>query len=118
MSWIKTLFPPRINRSDEANGRRVPEGLWVKCPACDAVLYREELEQTLNVCPKCEHHMRIGARARIDALLDAGERSEIGADTRPIDPLKFRDTRKYPERVQEAAKSTGETEALIVVSRP
>jgi len=115
MSWIEKLLPPRINRSDAA-GRRVPEGLWVKCPSCEAVLYREELEQTQNVCPKCDHHMRIGARARIDALLDDAERVEIGADTRPMDPLKFRDTRKYPDRVSEAVKATGESEALVVVS--
>jgi len=115
MSWIEKLLPPRINRSDAA-GRRVPEGLWVKCPSCEAVLYREELEQTQNVCPKCDHHMRISARARINALLDDIDRVEIGADTRPVDSLKFRDTRKYPERITAAVKATGETEALVVVS--
>jgi len=115
MSWIEKLLPPRINRSDTA-ARRVPEGLWVKCPSCEAVLYREELEQSQNVCPKCDHHMRIGARARINSLLDAADRVEIGAHTHPVDPLKFRDSRKYPERVSEATKQTGETEALIVVS--
>jgi len=114
MSWIDKLLPPRINRSD-TNARRVPEGLWVKCPSCEEVLYKEELEQTFNVCPKCDHHMRIGARARIDALLDASDRVEIGATTRPMDPLKFRDSRRYPERVSEAVKQTGETEAMVVV---
>jgi len=115
MSWIEKLLPPRINRSD-TSARRVPEGLWVKCPSCEAVLYREELEQTQHVCPKCDHHMRIGARTRIDVLLDEAERIEIGAHTRPVDPLKFRDSRRYPERVSEASKQTGETEALVVVS--
>ncbi|MFC3339698.1 acetyl-CoA carboxylase, carboxyltransferase subunit beta [Paracandidimonas soli] len=115
MSWIEKLLPPRINRTDNGS-RRVPEGLWVKCPACEEVLYKEDLKATLNVCPKCSHHMRIGARARIDALLDEEGRVEIGATTRPVDPLKFRDSRKYPERVSEAVKQTGETEALVVVS--
>jgi len=115
MSWIEKLLPPRINRSDAA-ARRVPEGLWVKCPSCEAVLYREELEQTQNVCPKCDHHMRIGARARVNGLLDDADRVEIGADTRPVDSLKFRDSRKYPERISEASKQTGESEALVVVS--
>lgn len=115
MSWIEKLLPPRINRSD-ANARRVPEGLWVKCPSCEEVLYKEDLKQTLNVCPKCDHHMRIGSRARIDALLDAEGRVEIGANTRPVDPLKFRDSRKYPDRVTEAVKQTGESEAMVVTS--
>lgn len=115
MSWYERILPPRFNRSGDAGAKRVPEGLWVKCPACEAVLYKEDLQATLNVCPKCSHHMRIGARARIDMLLDADGRKEIGTDTRPMDPLKFRDSRKYPERVSEAAKHTGETEALVVM---
>ncbi|MBB5216755.1 acetyl-CoA carboxylase, carboxyltransferase subunit beta [Parapusillimonas granuli] len=115
MSWIDKILPPRINRSGEG-GRRVPEGVWVKCPSCESVLYKEDLKATLNVCPKCSHHMRIGSRARIDALLDADGRVEIGQETRPMDPLKFRDTRKYPDRVSEAVKQTGESEALVVMS--
>src|SRR5690606_37653917 len=104
------------NGADAAAGKRVPEGLWVKCPACESVLYKEDLKATLNVCPNCSHHMRIDARARIDALLDAEGRIEIGQNTRPMDPLKFRDTRKYPERLSEAVKLTGETEAMVVMS--
>ena len=115
MSWIEKLLPPRINRTDNGS-RRVPEGLWVKCPACEEVLYKEDLKATLNVCPKCSHHMRIGSRARIDSLLDAEGRVEIGSNTRAVDPLKFKDSRKYPERVSEAVKQTGETDALVVVS--
>ena len=115
MSWIEKILPPRINRSNDGN-KRVPEGIWVKCPSCESVLYKEDLKATLNVCPKCDHHMRIGARARIDALLDAEGRVEIGQHTRPMDPLKFKDTRKYPERVAEATKLTGESEAMVVMS--
>ncbi|CAM5215123.1 Acetyl-coenzyme A carboxylase carboxyl transferase subunit beta OS=Castellaniella defragrans OX=75697 GN=accD PE=3 SV=1 [Castellaniella defragrans] len=117
MSWFEKILPPRINRSDSSAGsKRVPEGLWVKCPACEAVLYKEDLQATLNVCPKCGHHMRLGARARIDSLLDREGREEIGAQIRPMDPLKFKDSRKYPERLSAAAKETGETEALVVMS--
>lgn len=115
MSWLEKILPPRINRND-ATGRRVPEGLWVKCPSCEAVLYNEDLQASLNVCPKCSHHMRIGARARIDSLLDVDGRVEIGGDTVPVDPLKFKDTRKYPERILEASKQTGESEAMVVMS--
>lgn len=115
MSWIDKILPPRINRSKDGN-RRVPEGVWVKCPSCESVLYKEDLKATLNVCPKCSHHMRIGARARIDAILDAEDRIEIGKDTRPLDPLKFKDSRKYPERVTEATKQTGESEAMVVMA--
>lgn len=115
MSWIEKILPPRINRNDSGT-RRVPEGLWVKCPGCEAVLYKEDLQATLNVCPNCSHHMRIGARARIDALLDPEGRVEIGQGTRPVDPLKFKDSRKYPERVAEATKQTGESEAMVTMS--
>lgn len=116
MSWIEKILPPRINRNSDAASKRVPEGLWVKCPSCESVLYKEDLLATLNVCPKCSHHMRIGARARINALLDTEGRTEIGANTRPMDPLKFKDSRKYPERVSEAVKQTGESEAMVVMS--
>jgi acetyl-CoA carboxylase carboxyl transferase subunit beta len=115
MSWIEKILPPRINRSNDG-ARRVPEGIWVKCPSCESVLYKEDLKATLNVCPKCSHHMRIGARARIEALLDADGRIELGQNTRPMDPLKFKDSRKYPERVVEATKQTGESEAMVVMS--
>ena len=115
MSWIEKILPPRIHRNDSST-RRVPEGLWVKCPGCETVLYKEDLQATLNVCPGCGHHIRIGARARIDALLDPEGRVEIGQNTRPVDPLKFKDSRKYPERVVEATKQTGESEALVTVS--
>lgn len=115
MSWIEKILPPRINRNDSST-RRVPEGLWIKCPGCETVLYKEDLQSTLNVCPNCSHHMRLGARARIDALLDPEGRVEIGQNTRPVDPLKFKDSRKYPERVSEATKLTGESEAMVTMS--
>lgn len=115
MSWIEKILPPRINRKNDAGNKRVPEGVWVKCPSCESVLYKEDLKSTLNVCPKCSHHMRIGARERIEALLDTDGREEIGQNTRPTDPLKFKDSRRYPDRVSEAVKLTGETEALITM---
>ncbi|MBN9477456.1 MAG: acetyl-CoA carboxylase carboxyltransferase subunit beta [Burkholderiales bacterium] len=114
MSWIEKLLPPRIKTTD-GSARRVPEGLWVKCPSCESVLYRDDLVKNLNVCPKCEHHMRIGARQRIDALLDAEGRYEIGIGTLPVDSLKFKDTKKYPDRLQDAMAQTGETDALVVM---
>ncbi len=116
MSWIEKLLPPRINKTSDSGARRVPEGLWVKCPSCETVLYSEDLAANLHVCPKCDHHMRIGARARIESLLDLEGRVEIGQSTRSVDTLKFKDTRKYPERLAEAVKQTGETDALVVVS--
>jgi len=117
MNWIEKLLP-RINRNDSSgdNSRRVPEGVWVKCPDCETVLYKEDLVLSLNVCPQCGHHMRLSARARINALLDADGREEIAANTRPLDPLKFKDSRKYPERVSEAVKQTNETDALVVMA--
>ncbi len=114
MSWIEKLLPPRIQRS-EGTQRRVPEGLWLKCPHCEAVLYKTDLEQNCMVCPKCDHHMRMRARERIDALLDGEGRFEIGRDTLPIDSLKFKDSKKYPDRLKEAMESTGETDALVVM---
>ncbi|HYS12195.1 MAG TPA: acetyl-CoA carboxylase, carboxyltransferase subunit beta [Burkholderiaceae bacterium] len=113
MSWIEKLLPPRIKQG--GSRKSVPEGLWTKCPGCEAVLYSAELERSLNVCPKCSHHMRIGARERLDTLLDAEGRYEVGQEIIPVDPLKFKDSRKYPERLQEAMQETGETDALIVV---
>jgi len=116
MSWIGKILPPRINKTSDTGVRRVPEGLWVKCPACESVLYSEDLATNLHVCPKCNHHMRIGARARIESLLDVEGRVEIGGEVRSVDTLKFKDTRKYPDRIQDAIKQTGETDALIVMS--
>ncbi|MEB0138460.1 MULTISPECIES: acetyl-CoA carboxylase, carboxyltransferase subunit beta [unclassified Undibacterium] len=115
MSWLEKLLPPRIQRSESANRKSIPEGLWVKCPSCEAVLYRSDLEANIHVCPKCSHHMRIGARERLDALLDAGGRYEIGQEILPIDTLKFKDSKKYPDRLKDALETTGETDALIVM---
>lgn len=111
-NWLVDKLIPSIMRS-EVKKSSVPEGLWHKCPSCDAVLYRPELEKTLDVCPKCEHHMRINARRRIDLFLDAEGREEIGADLEPVDRLKFRDSKKYKDRIVAAQKQTGEKDALI-----
>jgi len=116
MSWLEKLLPPRINKTTDSGARRVPEGLWVKCPSCEAVLYNEDLAANLHVCPKCDHHMRIGSRARLDALLDVEGRVEIGSDTKSVDSLKFKDTRKYPERLAAAVKETGENDAMVVMA--
>ena len=113
MSWIEKLLPPRIKQG--GTRKSMPEGVWVKCPGCDAALYRAELERTLHVCPKCSHHLRIGARVRLDALLDAEGRYEIGQEVLPVDALRFKDSRKYPERLQAAMQETGETDALVVM---
>jgi acetyl-CoA carboxylase carboxyl transferase subunit beta len=115
MSWLEKLLPPRIQRSESATRKTVPEGLWVKCPSCEAVLYRTDLESNLHVCPKCDHHMRIRARDRLDALLDAEGRYDIGQETLPVDTLKFKDSKKYPDRLKGALEATGETDALVVV---
>ena len=114
-NWLVDKLIPSIMRS-EVKKSSVPEGLWHKCPSCDAVLYRPELEKALDVCPKCNHHMRIGARARIDLFLDAEGREEIGADLEPVDRLKFRDSKKYKDRLSAAQKQTGEKDALISMS--
>src|SRR5512134_4173045 len=115
MSWLQKLLPPKIQRTGPGARKTVPEGLWTKCPACDAVLYSTDLEKNLNVCPKCGFHQRIGARARLDGLLDADGRFEIGAEVLPVDSLKFRDSRKYTERLLEAESESGESEALVVM---
>jgi acetyl-CoA carboxylase carboxyl transferase subunit beta len=115
MSWLDKLLPPRIKRQPEG-GKKVPEGLWVKCPSCDAVLYSADLESNQHVCPKCAHHLRVSARRRIDLLLDPDGRQEIAQEVQPVDALKFRDSRKYPDRLSEATKSTGESDALLVMS--
>ena len=115
MSWLQKLLPPKIQRNESASRRSVPEGLWSKCPACDTVLYTTDLENNANVCPKCGHHNRINARERLDLLLDSDGRFEIGAEVEPIDSLKFKDSKKYPDRLIEANKNTGETDALVVI---
>ncbi len=117
MSWLNKLLPPKIKRKDTGAERKtnLPEGLWSKCPSCDAVLYATDLEKNVNVCPKCGHHNRIGARARVDLLLDAEGRVEIGREVLPTDPLKFKDSRRYSERLTDATKSTGETDSLVVI---
>lgn len=115
MSWLQKLLPPRIKRDDGSPKKGVPEGLWSKCEACEAVLYRTELEKNLSVCPKCGHHARVGARARLDMLLDPEGRAEIGAEVVPVDSLKFKDSRRYPDRLLEAQRETGEADALVVM---
>jgi len=116
MSWLEKLLPPKIQQTDPAERRSVPEGLWIKCPACETVLYKTDLEGNLNVCPKCEHHHRIGARPRLDAFLDPEGRFEIGQEVMPVDPLKFKDSKKkYPESLKSALEATGETDALVVM---
>ncbi|TSE18694.1 Acetyl-coenzyme A carboxylase carboxyl transferase subunit beta [Tepidimonas alkaliphilus] len=112
MSWLEKLLPPKISGGAR---RSIPEGLWIKCPSCDSVLYKADLEKNLNVCPHCAHHHRIGARARLDAFLDPEGRYEIGQEVLPVDALKFKDSRKYPERLKEALEATGETDALVVM---
>ena len=114
MSWFEKIMPSRIKT--ERRTRSVPEGLWIKCPSCDAVLYRAELERNLNVCPKCSHHMRIGARERLAMFLDEGEVLEIGANVQPEDPLKFKDSKRYRDRLISAQKNTGENDALVAVA--
>ena len=114
MSWLQKLLPPKIQRTG-TSAKKVPEGLWTKCAACDAVLYSTDLEKNLNVCPKCGHHERFGARARLDALLDPDGRFEIGAEVLPVDPLKFKDSRRYAERLSEAQETTAEGDAIVVM---
>ena len=115
MSWLKKLLPPKINRDGGSPKKNVPEGLWSKCDACEAVLYRTDLEQNLFVCPKCNHHNRLSARERLDSLLDTEGRYEIGYEVLPVDSLKFKDSRRYSERLDEARKDTEEDDALIVM---
>lgn len=114
-NWLVDKFIPSILRS-EVKKSSVPEGLWHKCSACDSVLYKPELEKNLNVCPKCQHHMRIGARRRLDIFLDENGREEIAVDLEPVDRLKFRDSKRYKERLVAAQKQTGEKDALVAMS--
>ena len=115
MSWIEKLLPAKIQPTDPTERRSVPEGLWIKCPSCETVLYKTDLEQNQNVCPTCSHHHRIGARARLNVFLDGEGRYEIGQEVLPVDALKFKDSRKYTERLKEALENTGETDALVVM---
>ncbi|MDH3614348.1 MAG: acetyl-CoA carboxylase, carboxyltransferase subunit beta [Gammaproteobacteria bacterium] len=114
MSWFEKLMPSRI--STEKRTRSVPEGVWIKCPKCDAQLYRNELERNLQVCPKCDHHMRIGARQRLDFFLDPDSQHELSSQLEPQDPLKFRDSKRYRDRLVQAQKMTGEKDAIVSVS--
>lgn len=120
MSWFEKLLPPKIKKEKAAgeekeSKRAVPEGLWSKCPTCQSVLYRTELEENLEVCPKCDHHHRIGARRRLDLFLDPEPRLELGANYVPVDPLRFRDQKKYKDRLTAAQNSTGERDALVAM---
>jgi len=114
MNWFKKIMPSRI--TTERRTRSVPEGLWSKCPACGAVLYQAELARNLHVCPKCSHHMRVGARQRLTSFLDDGIGEEIGAEVMPTDPLKFKDSKRYKERLSAAQKAVGEDDALIAMA--
>ena len=114
-SWLQKLLPPRIKRDSGVPKKAVPEGLWSKCDSCEAVLYRTDLEKNLFVCPKCSHHNRVSARERLDWLLDMEGRYEIGVEVTPVDSLKFRDTKRYPDRLAAARADTGEEDALVVM---
>jgi acetyl-CoA carboxylase carboxyl transferase subunit beta len=114
MSWFEKLMPSRI--STEKRTRSVPEGVWIKCPECDAQLYRNELERNLQVCPKCDHHLRIGARQRLEFFLDPDSQQELSENLEPEDPLKFRDSKRYRDRIIQAQRKTGEKDALVAAS--
>jgi len=115
MSWLQKLLPPKIKRDTGSPKKAVPEGLWSKCDACETVLYRTDLEKNLYVCPKCGHHNRICARERLDWLLDLEGRYEIGAEVLPVDTLKFKDSKRYMDRIHEARESASEEDALVVM---
>ncbi len=114
MSWFEKLMPSRIRTARRS--RTVPEGVWVKCAQCDAQLYKAELERNLKVCPKCSYHMRISARERLKYFLDSGQQNELASEIEADDPLGFRDSKKYTDRISDAKKKTGENEALIVIN--
>ncbi|MDP2752128.1 MAG: acetyl-CoA carboxylase, carboxyltransferase subunit beta [Rhodocyclaceae bacterium] len=114
MSWLQTLLPPKIQRATGLK-KTVPEGLWRKCPACETVLYGADLENNQGVCPQCKHHHRIRARCRLDRLLDSEGRFEIGTEVLPMDPLKFKDSKRYSDRLAGALDETGELDALVVM---
>jgi acetyl-CoA carboxylase carboxyl transferase subunit beta len=114
MNWFEKLMPSRI-RIDGGQKRAIPEGLWAKCDGCGAILYRAEMERSLEVCPKCGHHSRIKGRKRLETFLDPEGREELAANLLPVDPLKFKDSKKYKDRISQAQKATGEKDALIVM---
>lgn len=114
MGWLNKL-PQKIKRVVGTDKKTVPEGLWVKCPSCQSVLYRKDIEDNAEVCPKCDHHNRMGARARLEHLLDAEGKFEIGANVQPVDSLKFKDSKSYAERIRESQKAVNEKDALIVM---
>ena len=115
MSWFQKLLPPKIKRKESGEKKAVPEGLWSKCASCEAVLYYSDLGNNLNVCPKCGHHNRISARVRLDLFLDPENRREIGAEVHALDPLKFKDSKRYSDRLAEAKRETDEDDALVVM---
>ncbi len=120
MNWFSRVLPPKINKKvaeaePAENKRSVPEGLWSKCPTCQVVLYRTELEENLQVCPHCGHHHRLTVRQRLDYFLDPEPRLELGADLLPVDPLRFKDQKRYKERIQEAQSKSGEKDALVAM---
>jgi len=115
MSWFKKLFPSKVGAAENGEKKGVPEGIWTKCSACSAVLYRVELERNLMVCPKCHYHIRLTARQRLEMFLDPAGREEIAMDVGPVDILKFRDSKKYKDRLVASQKKTGEKDALIVM---
>lgn len=115
MSWLERIRPKGPVKATEERTSTIPEGLWKKCPKCAAPLYRPELERNLDVCPKCEHHLRIGGRRRLDVFLDPGERTEIAAEVEPVDQLKFKDVKKYKDRLADAQRQTGEKDALVAM---
>jgi len=115
MSWLQKLLPPKIQRAGAGPKKNVPEGLWSKCPSCGAVLYATDLKINANVCPKCGHHNRVSARERLELLLDDEGRREVGAEVAPLDVLKFKDSKRYSDRLADAQGATGETDALVVM---
>ena len=114
MSWLENIIPPRIKKGNSQK-KTIPDGVWVKCPDCDSVLYRADLDANMQVCPKCQHHLRISARKRAEHLLDDHNFKELAKDVKPEDFLKFKDIKSYPQRINEASISTGESDALILV---
>ena len=115
MSWFESIIPPKIKRKENGEKKAVPEGLWSKCANCEAVLYYTDLAKNLNVCPKCSHHNRISARKRLEFLLDPHDRHEIGIDVVPQDILKFRDSKRYTDRLNDAFEATGESDSLVAM---
>ncbi|MFT7267707.1 MAG: acetyl-CoA carboxylase carboxyl transferase subunit beta [Porticoccus sp.] len=115
MSWLEKIRPKGPDTKTRDRTQNVPEGVWTKCPKCSAPLYRPELEKNLEVCPKCEHHLRISARRRLDIFLDKEDRQELATEVQPIDRLKFKDIKKYKDRIAESQRSTGEDDALIAI---